>query len=309
MIGKTNVGCKEKALPILTNPAAGGDIISGKQVIDSKGEILTGYIPIAGGQTITPANSRQSVLSSGKYFNGDIVINPIPYQVLGNPASSGNVASGKQFINGSGGVEAGSMPTMGAQTFNPTGYQQVVNSTGHYMTGNIVVNPVNNLAAHNIIDGITIGGVTGNRQWYENVNTEVANDTSTTLVLPPSAGIQGTPPKPAKEVTYYHSSLAGFNGSNRIRIELKSDIFGFFAYETFMFMSQYETLNFILNFSLENTFYRNIPIQMTIRLNNDGNIHIKDFKRSSPFDDIRYSFYISLLRIVVLTKYSGRPYP
>lgn len=28
MIGKTNVGCKEKALPILTNPAAGGDIIS-----------------------------------------------------------------------------------------------------------------------------------------------------------------------------------------------------------------------------------------------------------------------------------------
>ena len=110
------------------------DVLTGKVIVDKDGEPLTGTMPDRG------------AISTSLGINGNYTI-PEGYH------------------NGSGKVTQ-SIATMGGQTINPNASQQTVSSSGKYMTGNVVVNAVSNLAAANIKKGTVVGGVTGTFEGY-----------------------------------------------------------------------------------------------------------------------------------------------
>lgn len=58
-----------KPLPTLTNPGTAADLLSGKQLIDANGNVLTGTIPTQGAQTITPGTSNRTI-AAGRYLTG-----------------------------------------------------------------------------------------------------------------------------------------------------------------------------------------------------------------------------------------------
>ena len=125
-------GVRKSLLDSIT--ANANDILSGKVVINSDGELLTG--------TMTNRGAWNSSVS----VNGSVTI----------PAG---------YHNGSGRV-TNSTATMGGQTITPRSTSQTVSCSGRYMTGNIVVNGDSNLVAANIVSGKSIFGVAGNATRY-----------------------------------------------------------------------------------------------------------------------------------------------
>lgn len=61
-----------------------------------------------------------------------------------------------------GGQVTQSIPTLGAQTINPSASQQSVATSGKYMTGNVVVNPISLPNAQDLREGVN---------WYGRVGT------------------------------------------------------------------------------------------------------------------------------------------
>ena len=125
-------GVRKSLLDSIT--ANANDILSGKVVINSDGELLTG----------TMAN--RGAWNSSVGINGSVTI----------PAG---------YHNGSGRV-TNSTATMGGQSITPRSTSQTVSCSGKYMTGNIVVNGDSNLVAANIVSGKSIFGVAGNARKY-----------------------------------------------------------------------------------------------------------------------------------------------
>lgn len=58
-----------KLLPALTNPGTAADLLSGKQLIDANGNVLTGTMPTQGAQTITPGATAKTI-DAGRYLTG-----------------------------------------------------------------------------------------------------------------------------------------------------------------------------------------------------------------------------------------------
>lgn len=56
-------------LPELTNPGDAGDLLTGKQLIDAEGNVLTGTMPSLGAQTITPGTASKTI-PAGRYLAG-----------------------------------------------------------------------------------------------------------------------------------------------------------------------------------------------------------------------------------------------
>jgi hypothetical protein len=110
------------------------DVLAGKVIVDKNGNPLTGTMP------------NRGAISQALGINGTYTI----------PAG---------YHNGSGKVTQ-SIATMGAQTINPTASQQIVSTSGKYLTGNVTVNGVSNLTAANIKKGINVGGTVGNFEGY-----------------------------------------------------------------------------------------------------------------------------------------------
>ena len=125
-------GVRKSLLDSIT--ANANDILSGKVVINSDGELLTGTM------------TNRGTWNSSVGINGSVTI----------PAG---------YHNGSGRV-TNSVSTMGGQTITPRSTSQTVSCSGRYMTGNIVVNGDSNLVAANIISGKSIFGVAGNARSY-----------------------------------------------------------------------------------------------------------------------------------------------
>lgn len=118
--------------------AGAGDVLAGKVIVGSDGEPLTGTLALSGNATAS------QVLAGSTFYNTD------PKSKL-----TGTIAS------------------LGGQTINPSASQQTVSSSGKYMTGNVVVNAVSNLAAANIKKGVVVGGVTGTFEGYVPTATDL----------------------------------------------------------------------------------------------------------------------------------------
>lgn len=139
--GKTYVGADtndetgigELDLDVITTTSS--DMLAGKVGVDKSGVPVTGTIPVLGA------------------VNQSLAIN-----------STYTIPPG--YHNGQGKITQ-SIATMGAQTINPTAFQQTVSSSGKYMTGNVVVNGVSNLTAANVKKGQTVGGTAGACDWID----------------------------------------------------------------------------------------------------------------------------------------------
>lgn len=79
-----------KPLPTLTNPGTAADLLSGKQLIDANGNVLTGMMPTQGAQTITPGIAAKTI-AAGRYLTGAQTVQGDPDLVAGNIKSGVNI--------------------------------------------------------------------------------------------------------------------------------------------------------------------------------------------------------------------------
>ena len=75
-------------------------------------------------------------------------------------ATAATVRSGYKFVNSSGQLITGTIPSKGAQTYTPKTVSQTI-SSGQYLSGNQTIQGDGNLVASNIIEGKSIFGVSG----------------------------------------------------------------------------------------------------------------------------------------------------
>lgn len=93
-----------KPLPTLTNPGTAADLLSGKQLIDANGNVLTGTMPTQGAQTIRPGATAKTI-AAGRYLTGVQTIQGDADLVPGNIKSGINIfgvdgaLSGESFIS------------------------------------------------------------------------------------------------------------------------------------------------------------------------------------------------------------------
>lgn len=76
-------------------------------------------------------------------------------------ATANTVRSGYKFVNSSGQLITGTIPSKGAQTYTPKTVSQTI-SSGQYLSGNQTIQGDGNLVASNIKRGVSIFGVSGN---------------------------------------------------------------------------------------------------------------------------------------------------
>src|SRR5699024_4298324 len=76
-------------------------------------------------------------------------------------ATANTVRSGYKFVNSSGQLITGTIPSKGAQTYTPKTVSQTI-AKGQYLSGNQTIQGDENLVASNIKRGVSIFGVYGN---------------------------------------------------------------------------------------------------------------------------------------------------
>ena len=185
--------------------ATAGDVLSGKVIVDSSGQEVTGTMPDNGAvsQTVT-ANGDVSIAEGYHNGSGKITVNveggaSIPTD---GDAASGDVLSGKTFYSG-GSKKTGTMKTVlftntidvdkttgnitatasstgegyvsstssvatkqldlynFQTTIIPSNTDKTLNTSGCFLTDNIVVKGDSNLVAENIKKDVSIFGITG----------------------------------------------------------------------------------------------------------------------------------------------------
>lgn len=187
-------------LPELTNEGLAEDLMLGKELIDDKGNVITGTftidnelstqddliaqiqamvdgLPEAGSgnpvlqeKTVTPSTSSQTVTADSNYDGlSKVTVNAMPSAVQATPNitvnSSGLITA--STTQNAGYVSAGTksatkqLTTKAATTITPSTTSQTAVASGVYTTGAITVAGDANLIAENIKKGVNIFGVSG----------------------------------------------------------------------------------------------------------------------------------------------------
>ena len=96
-------------------------------------------------------------------------------------ATAATVRSGYKFVNSSGQLITGTIPSKGAQTYTPKTVSQTI-SSGQYLSGNQIIQGDGNLIASNIKSGVSIFGVRGNFEGCIFFRTAHGNDNRTITI-------------------------------------------------------------------------------------------------------------------------------
>lgn len=170
--------------------AAADDVLSGKVIVGSDGEPLTGTLTLSG------------------------------------DAGAGDVLSGKTFYTTNPkSKQTGTMGTMSGGTYTPSSSWQTISCNGKKMTGDISIRGDGNLTADNIRSGVSIFGVSGNVHKYAVWNGTVStsgsgtftyamNNGSTYLPYLSISGFGFTPLSVTAYAWINGISFTGFDGYN-----------------------------------------------------------------------------------------------
>lgn len=96
-------------------------------------------------------------------------------------ATANTVRSGYKFVNSSGQLITGTIPSKGAQTYTPRTVSQTI-AKGQYLSGNQTIQGDGNLVASNIKSGVSIFGVRGNFEGNIFFRTVHGNDDKTITI-------------------------------------------------------------------------------------------------------------------------------
>lgn len=176
-------------LPTLSNEGTASDLLSGKQLIDANGNVVTGNIATktssdltASGATVTVpvgyyATQATKSISSGSAktptttitknpsisidSSGKITASVNGTQNITPTVTAGYISSGTAGTITVSGSATQQLTTKAADTIRPTTREQTAVASGVYTTGAIKVAGDDNLVASNIKKDVTIFGVTG----------------------------------------------------------------------------------------------------------------------------------------------------
>lgn len=154
-------------LPTLINEGSASDMLSGKELIDSDGNIVTGTISTKNSNDLTVSGATVSV-PAGYYAKSTTKNVSTATQAAPTIEVNANGLITATSIQTSGYVDAGTksstkqLSIQSAKTITPTTTSQIAISGGVYATGDITVSGDLNLVANNIKSGVSIFGVTGN---------------------------------------------------------------------------------------------------------------------------------------------------
>ena len=167
-------------LPELSNEGTSADLLSGKQLIDGDGNVVTGTIATKTASNLS-ANGATVTVPAGYYAAQ--VTKSVSTVTQATPSisvdSSGLITA--SATQSAGYVAAGTksatkqLTIQGAQTITPSTSDQYAVSAGRYTTGDVIVLGDSNLFASNIKKGVDIFGVTGT---YEGSGGSGGGDTS-----------------------------------------------------------------------------------------------------------------------------------
>lgn len=161
--GKAAVGDIE--LPTLTNEGSAGDMLSGKQLINSNNEVVTGTIPTktssnltASGATVTVpagyyASQATKSISTATQATPSITVSSAGLITAKATQTAGYVAAGTKSATKQ-------LTTQAAQTITPGTSNKTI-ASGRYLTGTQTIKGDANLVAGNIKSGVSIFGVAG----------------------------------------------------------------------------------------------------------------------------------------------------
>lgn len=161
-----NEGGGGKKLPTLTNPGAAGDLLSGKQLINQNGEIVTGNIPSKTASDIS-VSGRTVTVPAGHYATQQSKSVDSATQATPSITVDGNGLITATATQTAGYVESGTksgtrqLTTQAGKTVTPGTTQQTAVASGRYTTGTVYVAGSSNLVPANIKKGVNIFGVTG----------------------------------------------------------------------------------------------------------------------------------------------------
>lgn len=102
----------DPSLPALSNPGQASDVLSGEQFYDEDGNPVTGTMPNNPAEAIViPGGGSYNIPQGYHTGHGTVTSSGSALPTLTNPASAGEIASGKEVIDQNGAVMTGTMPS------------------------------------------------------------------------------------------------------------------------------------------------------------------------------------------------------
>ena len=175
-------------LPTLTNEGNAKDLLAGKQLIDSNGNIITGTIQSKSATTYTPTTHNQTI-SAGVYLSGTQTIKGDNNLIAENIKSGVSIFGVTGTMISNSGIQLPTLTNTGSASDLLNG-KQLIDDDGNIVTGTMVNNGTVNATLNTNTTSYTIpaGNHSGSGKVSINVEDRTFTPTKSTQNFTPSSG-------------------------------------------------------------------------------------------------------------------------